>query len=236
MKPVPVIAIDGPAASGKSTVGRRLAERLGYFYFDTGILYRAVALEVLRKGLDCSDEAGLAQLVANLRVVVSPPSLSDGRQADVIVDGIDVSRDIRTPEVDAVVSPVAAVAAVRGGLIEVQRRQVRPPGTVMVGRDIGTVVWPDADLKVFLNASAEERARRRLRQGRGRADTFGEVLAAVVERDRLDSTRQLAPLAEPRGALVIDTDGLSIDEVVDRIAQVLDRGSQDPRPRASAGG
>ena len=223
-----VIAIDGPAASGKSTVGQGLANRLGYFYFDTGILYRAVALEALREGLDGSDEARLARLVKDLDVVVRPPSISDGRQADVLVDGTDVSHAIRTPEVDAVVSSVAASAAVRGALLDAQRRQVRPPGTVMVGRDIGTVVWPNADLKVFLTASAEERARRRLRQSGGPDQEFGEVLAAVAERDRLDASRSLAPLAQADDALVINTDGLAVDEVVDRIARAVDRIDDDP--------
>ena len=221
IRPV-VIGIDGPAGAGKSTVGKRLADRLGYFYFDTGVLYRAAALQALAKGVDPRDEPGLARLVAELDVRVQPASVEDGRQSDVLLDGVDVSGAIRSPAVDAIVSPVAASAAVRAGLIEAQRQQVRPPGTVIVGRDIGTVVCPDADVKVFLEASAEERARRRLRQAGESAPGFAAVLAGIAERDRLDSTRSLAPLARAEDATVVQTDGLSVEQVVERIRSLLD--------------
>lgn len=219
-----VIALDGPAGVGKSTVGDRLARRLGYFYFDTGVLYRAVALGAVEQGLDLLDERGLADLVAHLNVQVRPPSVADGRQYDVLLAGRDVSSALRTPSVDGTVSAVAASTAVRGGLIERQRHQVLPPGTVMVGRDIGTVVCPDADLKLFLRASVDERALRRQRQLGLDVELLDEVRRAIEERDRLDSTRSLAPLSQADDAIVIDTEGVAVDDVVElAIEHLADR-------------
>lgn len=212
-----VIALDGPAGAGKSTVGERLAGRLGYFYFDTGALYRAVAVRAIEHGVDPRDEAMLERLVGDLDVVVGPATVDDGRQYDVVLHGRDVSRAIRSPDVDRLVSIVAASPAVRRGLIEPQRRQVQGRGTVMAGRDIGTVVCPDADLKVYLDASATERARRRLRQQGEQPDSLDAVRAAIEERDRLDSSRTLAPLARAEDAALVDTDGLSVDQVVERL-------------------
>lgn len=220
-----VIALDGPAGAGKSTVGERLAERLGYFYFDTGALYRAVALHAHECGADPSDEEALERLVEDVDICVRPATVADGRQYDVLLGGRDVSQAIRSREVDRIVSIVAASPAVRRGLIDSQRRQIRPPGTVMAGRDIGTVIVPDADLKVFLDASAPERARRRLRQLGQPPGDFEEVLDSIGRRDETDSSRAVAPLARAEDAAVVDTEGLSVDEVVDRIVALLeDRG------------
>ncbi len=215
-KPV-VIAIDGPAGAGKSTVGLAVADRLGYFFFDTGVLYRAVALEALRKGIDSRDARELSSIASTLDVVVGPSSVSDGRVCDVILGGNDVSRALRSPEVNAIVSSIAESTVVRARLVDAQRRQVCPPGTVMVGRDIGTIVCPDADLKIYLDARAEERALRRARQDGDESRPYAEVLAGIVERDRIDSTRTVAPLAQAIDALRIQTDDLSIGQVVDRI-------------------
>jgi cytidylate kinase len=216
-----VIALDGPAGAGKSTVGERLAQELGYFYFDTGVLYRGIAIRALDAGVDLNDESALAELVATTDIRVRPPSVADGRQVDVLVDGRDVSLEIRTPRVDAVVSRVAASPAVRAGLIELQRRQVQGRGTIMAGRDIGTVVCPEADLKVFLTASARERAERRLAQVGGERSQLDAVMQALEERDRQDSSRSTAPLIQAQDAVVVDTDGRSIQEVVDVVKALL---------------
>ena len=230
-----VIALDGPAGVGKSTVGERVGALLGFFYFDTGILYRAVALRALGAEADPSDEASLAHLVQDLDVVVRPPSQADGRQCDVILDGRDVSHQIRTPAVDAVVSAVAASPAVRAGLIDVQRRQVQGSGSILAGRDIGTVVCPQADLKVFLQASAHERARRRVTQRGGDDTDLGREQGAIEERDRTDSTRSLAPLTRADDAVEIDTEGRDIDEVVAAVIEALERALGRSVPRAAAG-
>jgi cytidylate kinase len=216
-----VVAIDGPAGAGKSTVGERLAHRLGYFYFDTGLLYRAVALRALELGIFSSDEAALGQLVRGLDIRVRPAGDGENHHYVVLVDGQDVSNDIRAPSVEASVSRVAASPAVRAGLIESQRRQIQGAGTVMAGRDIGTVVCPDADLKVFLVASPEERARRRLQQGGHGEETLSEVLESIRRRDQLDSSRSLAPLAKAQDAIEVVTDGLSIDQVVAVVEELL---------------
>jgi cytidylate kinase len=216
-----VIALDGPAGAGKSTVGERLAERLKYFYFDTGVLYRAVALRVIETGADPSDEKALERLVQEVDVVVRP-STKDGRaRSEILLSGSDVSREIRTPRVDALVSSVAASPAVRRGLIDVQRRQIQGAGTIMAGRDIGTVVCPDADVKVYLDASPIERARRRLRQQGADGGPLDEVLASIERRDELDSSRALAPLARAEDAVVVATDDLSVEQVTDRIVALL---------------
>lgn len=216
-----VIALDGPAGAGKSTVAERLAAELGYFYFDTGVLYRAVALRALNLGLALDDERSLARLVSEIQIQVRPASVMDGRQVDVILEGTDVSHEIRTPRVDAVVSKVAASPAVRAGLIDLQRRQVQGPGTIMAGRDIGTVVCPDADLKVFLTASAQERARRRLAQVGGPPEDLPAVQEALEQRDLLDSTRSIAPLAKAEDAITVESDDKSIDAVVAEICELL---------------
>ncbi|MGE3272656.1 MAG: (d)CMP kinase [Chloroflexota bacterium] len=218
-----VLAIDGPAGAGKSTVAERLAHDLGYFYFDTGVLYRAVALRCLEDGTDLADEAALARLVAGVTIQVRPPSVADGRQLDVSLEGRDVSLQIRSPQVDAVVSRVAASPAVRAGLIDLQRQQIQGAGTIMAGRDIGTVVCPDADLKIYLTASPGERAQRRLTQVGGAPEQLEATQQAIEERDRLDSSRAISPLVAAPDAIEIDSDGKSIDEVVQAVRDLLER-------------
>ena len=216
---LPIIAIDGPAASGKSTIGKRLADTLGYLFFDTGVMYRAITWMTLQRGLDMRDEVAITSLAASVPIDVQPPSQEDGRACDVLVDGQDITWQIRRPEVDANVSVVSAYPGVRRALSAQQRRIGQRGGVVMVGRDIGTVVLPDADLKIYLDASAEERARRRYDEitARGERADYEEILSKVIERDRIDSTRDVAPLKIAEDAVVVDSDNLNAEEVFQRI-------------------
>jgi cytidylate kinase len=218
-----VIAIDGAAASGKSTVGGILARRLGYTYFDTGVMYRAVTWAALEREIPIDDETAVTALAKSLVIEVAPPTQDDGRQYDVYVDGQDVTWAIRQPAVDTAVSPVSAYRGVRRALTDQQRRIAATGRIVMVGRDIGTVVLPDADLKLYMQASVEERARRRYQecQARGENVTYQEVLASMYRRDRIDSQRTYAPLRPADDAVIIDTDGLDIDEVMVQIEPLL---------------
>ena len=218
------IAIDGPAASGKSTIGGILAERLGYLYFDTGVMYRAVTWAALARGIAVQDEDGVSALAERLRIDVTHPTVEDGRQYTVLADGLDVTWEIRRPEVNGGVSPVSAYPGVRAALTVQQRRIGRQGGIVMVGRDIGTVVLPEADLKIYLDATVEERAGRRYREDvdRGEATEFEAVLASVRRRDEIDSSRALAPLRAAADAVVIDTTHLGVEQVVERVLALVD--------------
>lgn len=213
-----IIAIDGPAASGKSTLGLRLAEALHYLFLDTGVMYRAVTWLVLDRGIDVNDEAAVTILAENVPVDVAPASINDGRACDVIVEGKDITWQTRLPEVEVNVSPVSAYRGVRAALTQQQRRIGLRGHVVMVGRDIGTVVLPEADLKIYLDASAEERARRRYEEilGRGDEANYEEILTKVRERDRIDSTRDVAPLKIAEDAIILDSDQLNADEVFEK--------------------
>jgi cytidylate kinase len=213
------IAIDGPAASGKSTLGKRLADTLGYLFFDTGVMYRAVTWLALQRNLNLADEAALTALAQTVSIDVQPPSRADGRACDVIVEGVDITWETRRPEVDANVSVVSAYFGVRRALLDQQRRIGQRGKVVMVGRDIGTVVLPEADLKIYLDASAEERARRRYEEilARGGSADYDEILSKVIKRDRIDSTRDVAPLMAADDAIVVDSDRLNAEEVFQHI-------------------
>ncbi len=212
-----IIAIDGPAASGKSTLGQKLAQALGYLYFDTGVMYRAVTWLALRQGVDIGDEAAITALTEQTQIDVRPPSIQDGRAYDVIVDGQDITWDIRRPEVDANVSPVSAYAGVRKALSTQQRRIGERGNVVMVGRDIGTVVLPDAELKIYLDASVRERARRRYEEQhqRGEPADYDHILHAMRKRDRIDTSRVVAPLRPAKDAHILCSDGLDANQVFD---------------------
>ena len=213
-----IIAIDGPAASGKSTLGLRLAEALEYLFFDTGVMYRAVTWLALDRGIDIHDEAAVTALAEETPIDVAPASVEDGRACDVLVEGKDITWATRGRTVEANVSVVAAYAGVRKALSQQQRRIGKRGRVVMVGRDIGTVVLPEADLKIYLDASAEERAKRRYEEivrRSGKAD-FDEILAKVIERDRIDSTRDVAPLIAADDAVILDSDKRSADEVFEQ--------------------
>jgi CMP/dCMP kinase len=218
-----IITIDGPASSGKSTVAAILAKELGYLYFDTGVMYRAVTYAVLHRNIPVPDEARVSEIANQVRIDVNPPSVSDGRQYDVILDGEDVTWHIRSREVEGQVSPVSTYAGVRKAMTEQQRRIGLQGRVVMVGRDIGTVVLPEAPVKIYLDASVEERARRRHKElvERGETVDFDAILQNLKSRDQIDSTRKVAPLKIADDAHYILSDGLSIQQVVDQIKTYL---------------
>jgi CMP/dCMP kinase len=217
------IAIDGPAGSGKSTIGERLAQELGYLYFDTGVMYRAATLAVLESRVNIDDEIAVIDLVGRVKIDVLPPSLSDGRAYDVLMDGVDVTWAIRTAEVEGNVSKVSAYPGVRKAMTVEQRRIGQRGSVVMVGRDIGTVVLPDADIKIYLDASVEERARRRYteNQSRGKESNYEKVLSAMRMRDQIDSSREIAPLKPATDAIIIQTDGLNVDDVLAKVRSLI---------------
>jgi cytidylate kinase len=218
-----IIAIDGPAGSGKSTLGEKLARNLGYLYFDTGVMYRAVTLAALDKGVPVEDEAAVTELTDQLQIDVQPASIPDGRANDVIVDGQDVTWEIRRSEVEASVSVVSAYPGVRHALSAAQRRIGLRGQVVMVGRDIGTVVLPEADLKFYLDASVEERAKRRYNEllARGQAAQPQAVLESMQERDRIDSTRAMSPLRAAPDAIILDSDHMDADQVFAKVIELI---------------
>jgi len=217
-----IIAIDGPAASGKSTLGRHLAEALGYLFFDTGVMYRALTWQVLESGLDVRDEAAVTALANEISIDVRPASDLDGRLSDVLVNGTDVTWESRSEAVEANVSIVAAYRGVRLAMGEQQRQIGQRGRVVMVGRDIGTVILPEADLKIYLDASATERARRRYEElrARGIQANLNNVLSMVLERDRIDSTRDVAPLRVAADAVPLDSENMSPDEVLQQVMKL----------------
>jgi cytidylate kinase len=211
-----IIAIDGPSGAGKGTVARAVAARLGYRHVDTGAMYRALAWKAMQDGIDLSDEAALAALGERARFDVE-----DGRIA---IDGHDVARAIRTPEMDRASTIVARHPAVRRVLVARQRSYGKGSGVVMEGRDIGTVVFPGADLKIYLDASPEERARRRAADPahtNPKNTQLSDVATALAERDRSDSTRAASPLAVAPDAVVMDTTGLPIERVVEQVLALV---------------
>lgn len=224
---VEIITIDGPAGSGKSTIGKLLADYLNYLFVDTGVMYRAVTLAALENGININDETQISHLAEDIEITLQPPTAEDGRDCDVLIDGEDVTWDIRNPEVDSFVSIVAAYPGVRKILSEKQRQIGLHGNVVMMGRDIGTVILPKADLKIYLDASVEERAKRRYteRKSRGEEVDYEQILSVVRERDGIDSTREVAPLKPASDAVVIQTDGFTPEEVFRKILDLRQKRS-----------
>jgi len=214
-----IITLDGPAASGKSTIGRKLADALGYLFFDTGIMYRAVTWIALQHDMDLRDEESITQMAQTAQIDIRPASKNDGRSCDVLLGDKDVTWDMRSENVEANVSAISAYAGVRTALSEQQRKIGLRGKVVMVGRDIGTVVLPEADLKIYLDASAEERAKRRYDEiiARGEKADYDEILKKMIERDHIDSTRAVAPLRPADDAVIINTDEPSAEQVFEQV-------------------
>jgi CMP/dCMP kinase len=217
------IAIDGPAASGKTTLGFHLAESLNFLFFDTGVMYRAVTWAVMDREIPVEDETAVTQLAEAIQIDVLSPSSQDGRTSDVLVDGKNVTWEIRQPVVEANVSKISAYPGVRRAMTQQQRRIGQRGEVVMVGRDIGTVVLPDAETKIYLDASVEERARRRHQElsERGDPTSFETILASMRQRDEIDSNRIVAPLRAAADAIIVHTDGMDMDQVLEKVKALL---------------
>ena len=211
-----VIAIDGPSGAGKGTVARAIASALGYRHIDSGAMYRAIGWKSLNDGVPLDDEAAVSALASCARIDVT--------STQVTIDGVDVTRVIRTPEIDRAAAAVARLPRVRSVLVEQQRQMGTGGGIVMEGRDIGTVVFPDADLKLYLDASPEERARRRANDAAhtGVPAAVADVATLLTQRDEIDRTRTVSPLYAADDAVVVDTTGKSVDEVVQDVLNLVD--------------
>jgi CMP/dCMP kinase len=212
-----IIAIDGPSGAGKSTVARTLAKRLHYIYIDTGAMYRAVALRAKEKGISPAEEEALAQLAASLRITF----VADPKETRVLCDGEDVTEPIRSPEISLLTSDISQKGGVRKALVDLQREMGRQGGVVLEGRDIGTVVFPRAEVKFYLDANPEERARRRFKElsSKGLPVRFEETLEESLQRDRNDMSRAISPLKRAEDAILIDSTDLSVEQVVEEMVQ-----------------
>lgn len=221
---IELIAIDGPAASGKTTVGKQLAEKLDYLFLDTGCMYRAATLAVLQQGEDVNDETAVTRIAREMKIDIQQVDQEeDGRLYTVLLDGRDVTWEIRSPAVDANVSQVSKYIGVRREMVQRQREFGERGRVVMVGRDIGTVVMPDAPLKLYVTASPQERARRRHRDrhAQGQAISYDAILADVQRRDDIDSSREHSPLRPAADAILIDTTGRPPAAIVDQILEMI---------------
>jgi len=219
MKKGLIIAIDGPAASGKSTTAQLLAEKLGYVYIDTGAMYRACALKAKKMGIDINDEESIRELLDDIDIRIE----NHNSKNRIFLDGEDVSEDIRADDISALASAISAIPAVRYKMVELQRKMGEKGGVILDGRDIGTFVFPTAEVKFFLTASPEVRAKRRWLelQQKGINKDFSEVLADLVKRDNNDSQRALAPLKKADDAIEVDTSNMTIEEQTDYLYQII---------------
>lgn len=216
-----IIAIDGPAASGKSTTAKLVADRLGYLHIDTGAMYRAMALKVLRSSISPTDSASIARLASSTSVRLVH-NAEDSRKLRIELDGHEVSDEIRLPEITNIVSPVSTVQEVRALMVKEQRAMGNKGGIVLEGRDIGTVVFPNADLKIFMKADTHERAQRRKREleAKGVAVQLEQLEHEIIERDMIDSHRDVSPLRKADDAVEVDTTNLTIEQQVELIVKI----------------
>ena len=212
-----VVAIDGPAGAGKGTITKLVGERLGLVNIDTGATFRCVALNMLQEHIDIQEEEKIEEMLANINIEMHP----DGK---IFLNGEDVTRRIRENDVNNLVSPVSVLPVVRNKLLEVQRNIAKGKNVIMEGRDIGTVVFPNADVKIYLDAAAEERARRRVLQNqeKGIESSYEEVLKGIKDRDKRDSTREIAPLKKAEDAIYVDSTNLSVEQVVNQIVKIIE--------------
>lgn len=217
------IAVDGPAGSGKSTVSFAVAQRIGYLFFDTGALYRAITLLALEHQIDIFNPDELIAFAGHVHLDMTPDLKDDGRQCTILADGRDITPYIHAPEVDAHVSVVAAVPGVRQALLNVQRAIAQRGQIIMAGRDIGTVVLPDADLKLFIDASLEQRAKRRYQQRieKGEPADLDVIRDGLKARDTLDSERKVAPLLRAPDAIYIDTSDMTLEQAVEEVYRIV---------------
>ncbi|RUM77885.1 MAG: (d)CMP kinase [Candidatus Thioglobus sp.] len=221
MSLIPVLAIDGPSGVGKGTVARIMAQKLGWHLLDSGAIYRAFALAVDARNIDVTDESALVEVANNLDLEFKTET--DSELVSVYLDGQDVSKVLRTEQTGEMASKIASIGVVRAALLKRQQAFAKAPGLVADGRDMGTVVFADAPFKVFLTASAQERANRRLKQlqNQGSEGIISQILADVIARDERDSSRKHSPLKPAKDALIIDTTELSIDEVITQVSELI---------------
>ena len=214
-----IVAVDGPAGSGKGTVTKKIEKELGFLNLDTGATYRCVALETLRKGFNLKDEKKIIEIANNIDIKID----NTGEKDIILLNGEDVSKEIRTKEVTSIVSQISSIIPVRERMVEIQRNLAKGKNVIVEGRDIGTVVFPNADVKVFLDCSEEERAMRRYKQDleKGIQTTYEEVLVSIKERHRLETEREIAPLTKAPDAVYIDSTGMSIDEEAEAVIKVI---------------
>ncbi|HXG36761.1 MAG TPA: (d)CMP kinase [Dehalococcoidia bacterium] len=217
------IAIDGPSAAGKSTVGKEVARRLGHPFLDTGAMYRAITWAALQHSVDLEDDEALGEMAHSLELKVGPAKPDSNEACTIWLDGQEITDKLRLPEVEAAVSLVSRIPMVREALVKLQRQLAASQPVVMAGRDIGTVVLPDADLKIYLEASLDERAMRRYKelQALGRTVSLAEVSHDLARRDRIDSERKVSPLQPATDAIIIDTNDLTLEEVVEKVMELI---------------
>lgn len=217
------IAIDGPASSGKSTISFAVAQRLGYLFVDTGAFYRAITLLALEQKLDLTVTDTISHLARQVKLDITSELSDDGRQYTILADGRDITPDIHSPKVDGSVSPVSAIPGVRDALLDIQRMIAARGRVIMAGRDIGTVVLPDADLKIYIDAGLEKRAQRRYHQRirNGEETDLDTIRDGLQQRDKVDSGRDVAPLLRAPDAILLDTSNLTFEETIDAVLAII---------------